>query len=173
MAGKLRKMLGRADDQAIIDLMRLIETQSHATLNQWAVKMAGKYALTILHAHEVTSLDGLYAQSCAYLRQEQTLKELKDIFQEATKTVRELKDPIVTAAARALLTACKTIQTPTNALGYVFYLAAAVAYQELGEMEKPETYDARAQALFVSLFHELEIIAIPDEKNPVRVNWNC
>ena len=35
MAGKLRKMLGRADDQAIIDLMHLIETQRHATLNQW------------------------------------------------------------------------------------------------------------------------------------------
>ena len=97
----------------------------------------------------------------------------EDIKREIVAVIRELKDPIVTAAARALLTACKTIQTPTGALGYVFYLAAAVAYQELGEMEKPETYDARAQALFVSLFHELEIIAIPDEKNPVRVNWNC
>ncbi len=33
---KLRKMLGRADDPQIIQLMRLIETQSKTTLAAWA-----------------------------------------------------------------------------------------------------------------------------------------
>ena len=44
---KLRKMLGSVDNLYIISLMRVIETQSKATLGNWAVSCAEEKFLPI------------------------------------------------------------------------------------------------------------------------------
>ena len=42
------------------------------------------------------------------------------------------------AAIRAILTACATYDTPTNALGFTFYAVAAIVYSEVGLFESKQ-----------------------------------
>ena len=44
---KLTKMLGRADAPVCVELMRLMDTQSTATLAKWAVEYAAQHALPL------------------------------------------------------------------------------------------------------------------------------
>lgn len=44
---KLRKMLGDVNSKECVDMMRLIETQSKATLSAWAIDFAKKEYLPI------------------------------------------------------------------------------------------------------------------------------
>lgn len=173
MATKLRKMLGHADDPNILSLMHLLDTQSLETISGWALDMVQEYALPILWKRNMHQLDFLSEHTRTYLEGKTALKEMKLLFKEATTISREIKDPTAQAASKALLTACKTIQTPTGALGYVFYLAAAIAYDTLGENQTAEVYDSKAQEIFAMLEAQLDQRMVKDEKNPIRVNWNC
>lgn len=173
MATKLRKMLGRADDPNILSLMHLLDTQSLETISNWALDMVAEYALPILWRHELHQLDFLCECTRAYLDGNMSLKEMKPMFKEATTISKEIKDPTAQAASKALITACKTIQTPTGSLGYVFYLAAAIAYDSLGKDQAAEVYDHQAQEIFAMLEEKLEQRKVQDEKNPIHVNWNC
>ena len=76
-------------------------------------------------------------------------------------------------AARALSVACAVIQTPTNALGFSFYSAAASAYHQAGLTETAQTYDRLADAEFENILASLQAAAVPDEPNPVKIDWNC
>ena len=49
------------------------------------------------------------------------LEEAKVLLAEARKAAQEETDPVRQAAARAVSTACGTLTTPTNALGFAFY----------------------------------------------------
>lgn len=71
------------------------------------------------------------------------------------------------------MTACGVIQTPTNALGFVFYGAAAVAYDALGLSAAAAEYDAFAAAEFEALAASLRAASVPDEVRPAKINWNC
>lgn len=57
---------------------------------------------------------------------------------------------------RAIVTACGVLQTPTNALGFCFYGAAAAAYHELGLERSAADYDSRARVEFERLLQALE-----------------
>ena len=76
------------------------------------------------------------------------------------------------AAARATATACAVIQTPTNALGYLFYGAAAAAYSKAGT-EDASRWDDLARAELEQALEELRAVSVPDEPNPAKINWNC
>ncbi len=76
------------------------------------------------------------------------------------------------AAARATATACAVIQTPTNALGYLFYGAAAAAYSKAGT-EDASRWDNLARAELEQALEELRAVSVPDEPNPAKINWNC
>lgn len=77
------------------------------------------------------------------------------------------------AAARAIVTACGVLQTPTNALGFCFYGAAAATYHELGLERSAADYDSRACVEFERLSQALEQVMVPDEADPVQVDWDC
>ena len=77
------------------------------------------------------------------------------------------------AAARAVATACAAIQTPTNALGFLFYGAAASAYQTAGLTQNAECYDRMALNEFRKAFQSLQRVSLPDEPNPAKIKWNC
>ena len=170
---KLRKMLGRADDPEIVALMRAIETQSRETLARWALDCAERRYLPLLPDGEPAgkTLRETAAAVRSHLNGTLTKKELKPLLTEARKIA--LSDPAEQAAARAAATAFGVSQTPTNALGFTFYGAAAAAYREAGTAESQECYDRLAAAELTALLRELEAVSVPDEPNPVRPNWSC
>lgn len=109
----------------------------------------------------------------AHLAGQLSLKELKPLLKEASNAARTEEDPIAQAAARALSVTCLVIQTPTNALGFSFYSAAANAYHQAGLTETSQTYDRLADAEFDRILASLQAAAVPDEPNPVKIDWNC
>lgn len=167
----LRKMLGSVDHPAVIRLMRLIETQSKTTLAAFAADYVEKHYLPI--AGEDERLQAALAAVDAHLRGDMSLKELKPLLREARTAAQEEKNPICQAAKRAIATATAVITTPTNALGFVFYGAAAFAYDTAGVSAPPACYDELASQELERILAALEAAAIPDEPDPVQVNWGC
>lgn len=68
---------------------------------------------------------------------------------------------------------CGTWQTPTNALGFCFYGAAAMAYHQAGTAETKETYDMLATKELEQILASLkQVKAAPDEQ-AAKLQWNC
>ena len=174
MAKKLRKMLGSIDSPECIGLMRLIETQSKETLAKWAVGYAQENYLPV---YEKTGENGCYAravEACnAFLAGETKLADVKPLLKEARESAAKETDPIAQAAARAISTACSTVTTPTGALGYLFYGAAVFAYTTAGLEASAEEYDALASQELARALDSLHAVAVENEPNPAKINWNC
>lgn len=173
---KLRKMLGRADDPQILTLMHLLETQSRRTLAGWAADCAKRRYLPIFERafpDEYWPKELLEAvRSC--LAGELAVSEVKRLVKNGRTLAREAADePAAAAAAQAIVTACGVLQTPTNALGFVFYGAAAAAYDELGLRAAQAEYDVRAALEFDALTEHLRQVMVADEPEPIQVNWYC
>lgn len=173
---KPRKMLGRADSEECLRLMRLLETQSKKTLATWAISFAAdRYlGLCMLEIPEDSSLLNAVTACQTYLAGERSLAAVKPCLKAAAETARKLEDkPALQASAKAVATACGTITTPTNALGFVFYGAAATAYTEVGMEADAAVYNALAQREFQQAYDSLKAVAVPEEPNPVKLKWNC
>lgn len=172
---KLRKMLGRADAPETQALMRLIETQSRITLAKWASDFARERYLPILQAalpEEARPAKAL--EACArVISGECKFSAIKPVLRDAQAAARECTDPLAQAAARAISTACGVYGTPTNALGFMFYGAAAAAYAELGLEARAGEYDAFAASEFERALASLHSAAIENEPEPVKIDWNC
>lgn len=164
---KLRKMLGKADDVEIVTLMRQIETQGKTTLARWAADCAKNWYLPIAQAADPTDLclSQLLDTVRACLEGKATQKQLKEQLREGRGLAQ--------AAAQAIVTACGVLQTPTNALGFCFYGAAAAAYHELGLKRSAADYGRCARVELQRLSQALEQVMVPDEADPVQVDWNC
>lgn len=168
---KLRKMLGDINSPECVAMMRLIETQSKSTLAKWAVEYAKKY-LEIYN--EGNSRPGEIISVCEeHLNGGMKLAEVKPFIKEAQEIARAEENPIYQAAARAISTACGTVNTPTNALGFLFYGAAAVAYSTIGLEATAEEYDRIAAEEFRKAYASLEKVSVPDEEKPAKIKWGC
>lgn len=173
---KLRKMLGDVEDPNVIALMRLIETQSRETLARWAAAYAERFFLAIYEKAYADDLRLRYLLSATgeYLDGDRKRGELKLLLKETNKIAKEAEDkPAAQAAARAVIAACGVAGTPTNALGFTFYGAAAVVYDKAGLGESAQRYEELAQEEFSKMFKSLQEVSVADEKNPVKVNWHC
>lgn len=172
---KLRKMLGDINDETIIKLMKVIETQNAEVLALWALDYVDENIMPIYEKlTDDLSLRNLVICTREYIVNNRSLKEIKQMLKETKGLVKEVEDNIVAlACVRAVLTACAVKHTPTNALGYTFYCAAAIVYNKVGLSETREVYDALAKIEFSKLLDALYKVAIKNEKNPVKVNWNC
>lgn len=181
---KLRKMLGDVGQPEIVRLMRMIETQSKETLARWAIDCAEERYLPIYEEqaclHQIGTPDErrrLYAAVCAVrecLLGGRKATALKEELAAAAQAAKDAEGyPAAQAAARAISTACAVIRTPTNALGFTFYGAAAQAYAKAGLEESAEVYDALATEELRALIESLEKVLVPDEKKPAKINWNC
>ena len=166
---KPRKMLGDAASPQCQKLMRLIETQCKPTLALWALQLAEKRYLPIYTAAYPKDKRALQAiricRECA--RNSGSVKELIQLARD------ELAEPAVVCAVRAIATACNVLQTPTNALGFLFYGAAAVAYTAVGVTQSRAVYEHLAEEEFEHALAALQEAVIADEQHPVKVNWNC
>lgn len=172
----LRKMLGSVQEEGVVALMRLMETQSKQTLAKWAAGYAEEHYLPILKKRglEDARLTDAAAAVKKCLQGELPIKEGRKIFAEARKAGQEITEhPAAQAAARAIATACAVLLTPTNALGFVFYGAAAYAYEEAGLKETPGAYDKLASEEIGRILASLQAAAVPDEENPAKLEWNC
>lgn len=104
----------------------------------------------------------------------QKFKEIKPALKAAADAARALNEnPIGQAAARAITTACGVYQTPTNALGFTFYGAAAHAYYTAGVTAAPKIYNDLAEEELNRILESLKTVALPGEESPVKVKWNC
>lgn len=174
---KLRKMLGRADDPQIISLMRMIETQSKRTLAAWAADCAADRYLPIyeLACPGDARLRDLIASVRDCLRGDLPMADLRARLREARTVAKDAESSgaAAQAAARAVTTACAVLSTPSNALGFTFYGAAAAAYSIAGEDASGAEYDQLGAAELQKLEDSLKAAMIPDEPDPVKINWNC
>lgn len=168
----LRKMLGSADHPAIVRLMRLIETQGHGTLVRWAVEDVAAHMLPLVP--DEPGLTAAIAAVRAYVAGEAPLSAVKQAVKEARAAAQALgKEPVRQAATRAIATACAVAATPTSALGFTFYSAAAYAYHTAGTDADLSVHDALATRELERLVLSLQAEAVPDEPCPVKVNWGC
>jgi len=177
MAKKLRKMLGVADSPYILSLMRLIETQSKVAVANWCMDYAETRILPIFEKH--CPDDGRPRAALAAARDwfdgKKKLAEVKGvILNECHAAARELDaNPAAQAAARAIGQASACFHTPTHALRLAFYGAAAIAYDRVGLEETPEAYDRLAAEECAKMETALRAVAVADEPNPAKYNWNC
>lgn len=172
---KLRKMLGDINDETIIELMKVIETQNAEVLALWALDYVDENVMPIYEkSTDDLSLRNLVICTRQYIANNQSLKEIKQMIKETKGLVKEVEnDDVALACVRAVLTACAVKHTPTNALGYTFYCAAAIVYDKVGLFETKQVYDTLAKIEFSNMLDALQKVAITNEKNPVKVNWNC
>lgn len=174
---KLRKMLGAADSPYIISLMRLIETQSKATIAQWCLGYTEEHVLPIFERR--CPGDGrprmALGASRDWFEGKKKLPEVKNIIlNECHAAARELDgDPAAQAAARACGQAAACFHTPTHSLGLAFYGAAAIAYDRAGLAESAEIYDGIAAEECAKMEAALRSIAVENEPNPAKINWRC
>lgn len=177
---KPRKMLGDPTGPRAKALMALIDTQSASTLGRWAAAYAEERYLPILSRRRSGQpVDDRFAtaikQAIACADGNATLKDAKPALRAALAAARETgdADPVAQAAARAISTACGVIQTPTNALGFAFYGAAAAAYDQAGLSADSAEYERLADMEFDRIIASLRHAAVENEPNPVKVRWNC
>lgn len=174
---KLRKMLGKANSPYILSLMALIETQSKATIASWCMDYAEEFILPIYERECPDDLRPRSALSASRQWFEGKLKlpEVKHIIlNECHAAARELDDhPAAQAAARACGQASACFHTPTHSLGLAFYGAAAIAYDRVGLLETPAVYDQIAAVECAKMEDALRAVAVADEPNPAKINWNC
>lgn len=173
---KLRKTLGRIDEPNVVALMHLIETQGVQTLAGWACEYAKQRYLPLLQKSQMDS--SIQEQALAavedYLRGQLSLAKIKPQLKAASQAAAAIKDqPMEQAAARAIAVACAVAQTPTNALGFLFYGAAAAAYDQLGLAQKQDSYDQAATQELAMALQSLQERAVEHEENPVKIDWNC
>lgn len=172
---RLRKMLGSAEHPTVIALMRQMETQSHLTLTRWAADQAEALALPVYqaaHPKDVRLTEALAAVR-GFLAEETPLSGLAAPLKAAQQAAREASEPAAQAAARAVATACGAARTPTSALGFTFYCAAAVAYTQAGVSASPAEHDALADEVFAVLLASLRVASVPDEAHPAQLQWGC
>lgn len=177
MAKKLRKMLGRADAPEVVALMRLIDTQSKATICEWCMRYAEENMLPIFERRcpDDNRPRAALAAARDYLDGKVKFSVVKNIIlNECHAAARELEhDPAAQAAARACGQGSAVVHTLSHSLGLYFYGAAAIAYDRLDLDATDDAYSAVAQEVCADLTAALQAVAVMNEPNPVKIKWNC
>lgn len=171
---KLRKMLGDVNSPECIAMMRLIETQSETTLARWSLGYVESRILPIYQkkAGGDNRLTALIQACQMVVQQNQPGKTGKPWIQEAGQIARETPDPITQAAARAIAAACGTLTTPTNALGFLFYAAAALVYDQGLDLPASEMEELTRQ-IWQDAYASLSAQSVKDEPCPTKIQWHC
>lgn len=168
---KLRKTLGGPTEPTVILLMESMEGKSKETLTTWAMAYVTEKYLPLVAEPPIFA--ELLEKTKDCMAGSLSLKEWKGLLAEGRKASAAEKEPVREAAARAIVTACGTWQTPTNALGFCFYGAAAVAYNEAGTAETKETYDMLATKELEQILTSLKQVKTSPDEKAAKLQWNC
>ncbi|MDR1531882.1 MAG: hypothetical protein LBS62_06815 [Clostridiales bacterium] len=175
---KLRKMLGLGiDAPETLALMRLIETQSKATIGKWSVGFSESRVLPIWEKRRPGDPRARTALNLCrgFLEGEVKLAEVKRYKRECGSVVHEFdSDPVTLAAARVIFEAAiQSVYSPTGSLGLLWYASAAIAYDRLGVNESEEAYDVVSAEVCEDYTAALRAIAVENEPNPAKCKWMC
>ena len=173
---KPRKMLCNLEAEYTQALMRLIETQSKATLANWALDYAEAIYLPIFVKHFPSDKRPQAAIDAAreWLAGKVKLPAVKPIILAAHEAAREAEGiPAAQAAARAIGQAASTIHAATHSLGLAFYGAAAVAYDSFGLQAGPEVYERITEEECLRVTKALRAVEVEDEPNRAKIKWYC
>ena len=174
---KLKKLFGKPDDEHIKELMRLIESQSKATIAKWCLDYAEKEFLPLYkkyHPNDDRPMMALKASRDWFLGLKKLPEVRKIILHECHQAARENEDnPVAQAAARTIGQASACFHTPTHSLGLAFYGGAAVAYEKLGLSANLDENEKVAREEVLKMTKALRDISVENEPNKVKINWNC
>lgn len=174
---KLRKMIGKYDDDHIVKLMRLIETQSKETIANWCMDYAEKVILPIYEKYYPNDGRPKMALEASrdWFNGLKKLPEVKDIILNSChQAAREAEDnPAAQAAARTIGQASACFHTPTHSLGLAFYGGAAIVYDKLGLEATDEEYEKLAHEEVIKMTEALKKVSKENEQNKARINWHC
>ncbi len=170
-------MLGDVNAPSTVALVRLIDTQSRATICNWCIGYAEANVLPIFEKHCPNDDRPRNALNAAreYLDGKVKLPSVKNIILNDCRAVaRELDaNPAAQAAARACGQGSAVVHTLSHSIGLYFYVAAAVAYDRIGLNETAEVYDKIAEEVCADMTAALQAVAVADEPNPAKIKWNC
>lgn len=173
---KYRKMLSNWNAPYILDLVKLIETQSKMTLAHWAVDYSLSVLLPIWKTYDPEDLRPENALQAArrWLSGEIKLPEAKASILECHTAAREAgTNPSAQAAARAIGQSASTIHSAQHCIGLPLYGALSVAYDILGTSASWTELEACAAAECVRMLVALQAVSIENEPNPAKIDWKC
>jgi len=102
------------------------------------------------------------------------LPEAKKVILDCHAAARECENqPAAYGAARAIGQAASTIHAATHCMGLPLYGALAVAYDTLGPDAPWAELEPAAALECGRMEAALRAVAIEDEPNPAKLNWNC
>jgi hypothetical protein len=168
---KVRKILCSLDAPYITCFMRLIETQSKATLGNWGLSYAEE---CILQIYEKGFADNRPRVALASSRDWFAGKiKLRDMYNECYAAAKEAENnPAAQAAANACANAALLAHTPRHSIGVVLYGVTAIAYDQVGTDEAAETYERLIEDECAKMEAALRAIAVENEPKPVKINWS-
>lgn len=173
---KIRKMLSNWDAPYIQALVRLIETQSKATLANWAVDYAEQVVLPLWGKDYPADLRPQKALKAARLWLSGAIKlpQAKAAILECHAAARDAEPiPVAQAAARAIGQSASTIHSARHCIGLALYGAVAVAYDLLGTNAPWEQVEQCAAGECERMLEALRAVAVENEPNPAKINWKC
>ncbi|MGB7595808.1 MAG: putative immunity protein [Erysipelotrichaceae bacterium] len=171
---KLSKTLGNFQSPSVISLMRLIETQSKATLVKWSTDYVEKHILPIYeNAYPTDDRPRLALRNAVgWLEGRVRFSDAKQSNYDAHAAATAAEgNPAAQAAARACAHAALTIHVVAHCLGIVFYGTTALAYAQAGLDETPEVYDEIAIEECKRMEDALRLVAVENESNPAKIDW--
>lgn len=173
---KARKMLSNWDAPYIQQLMKLIETQSKATLANWAVDYAEGVMLPLWSKYYPDDQRPQNAMNAAreWLSGAIKLPQAKTAILECHAAAREADgNPVAQAAARAIGQSASTIHSARHCIGLALYGAIAVAYNTLGVNARWEQLEQCAADECGRMLDALRAVAVENEPKPAKIDWKC
>lgn len=173
---KARKMLSNWEAPYIQSLMKLIETQSKATLGTWAVDYSEKVMLPLWSKYYPDDLRPKYALNAAreWLSGSIKLPQAKSAILECHAAARGAHgNPVAQAAARTIGQCASTIHSARHCIGLAFYGALAVAYDQLGIDASWGQIEQCAAEECGRMEAALHAIAVENEPNRAKIDWKC
>jgi len=173
---KARKMLSNWEAPYIRSLMKLIETQSKATLTVWAVDYAERVLLPLWRNRYPDDLRPQNALNAArkWLSGAIKLPQAKPVILECHAAAREAEgNPVAQAAARAIGQCASTIHSARHCIGLALYGAVAVAYDRLGTAAPWAQIEQCAAEECGRMEAALRAVAVENEPNPAKIDWKC
>jgi len=173
---KARKMLSDWKVPYIQSLMRLIETQSKATLAMWAIDYSELIILPIWTKHYPEDMRPLNALLVARQWLSGTIKlpQAKSAILECHEAARQAEgNPAAQAAARTIGQCASTIHSARHCIGLAFYGAIAVAYDRLGTDAPWEQIEKYAAEECGRMEAALRAASVENEPDPAKIDWKC
>ncbi|MGB7604547.1 MAG: putative immunity protein [Lutisporaceae bacterium] len=173
---KARKMLSNWEAPYIQSLMKLIETQSKATLTHWAVDYSEQVILPLWCKYNPNDLRPQNALNAAreWLSGAIKLPRAKAAILECHAAAREADgNPVAQAAARAIGQCASTIHSARHCIGLAFYGAIALAYDRLGTDAPWGQIEQCAAEECGRMLDALRAVAVENEPNLAKIDWKC